>query len=239
MISRVVKMRNKKKVLIAYESKDNAMNIGKVLRDMDYEVVMTGSGMEAEIIVQSHCPDIVLLGVALEIKDGISVLRSIRKWSGMPVIVFSSSINESYMLDALDSGADDYIEKPFSTAQLLSRMKVAMRHYITANNFRGSAERYRIGDLEIDCDERRVFVSGRDAELTKNEFRIVLLLAKHRGSVCTYDYVMAQLWGPNSFDNNEILRVNMAKIRKKLNDPASHPRYILTISGVGYRMAEG
>lgn len=231
-------MKNKKKVLIAYECKANALDIGRVLRDMDYEVVMTGSGREAEIIVQSHCPDIVLLGVALDIKDGISVLRSIRRWYCMPVIVFSSSLNECDMLDALESGADDYIGKPFSMAQLLSRMKVAMRHYISSYDLRGSAESIRIGDLEIDCDECRVLVSGRDAELTKNEFRIVALLAKHPGRVCTYDYIMEQLWGPNYFADNEILRVNMAKIRRKLNDLAAAPRYIFTVSGVGYRMAE-
>lgn len=232
-------MNIKKKVLIAYENRDNAVKIMRSLRERDYEVIMTSSGKEAEAIAESHCPDIILLGVALQMKDGISVLKSLRRWSGVPVIVFSSGGSEYDMLEALDNGADDFIAKPFSTAQLISRMRVAMRHYITANSFRGSSEQYRLGDLVIDCNECRVFVAGRDAALTQSEFRIVALLAKHQGSVCTYDYIMSQLWGPNSTDNNQILRVNMAKIRKKLNDMASAPRYIFTISGVGYRMAEG
>ncbi len=231
-------MKNKKRVLIAYEDKEAADRISILLKDEECETVLTSSGSEAERLAGAYCPDIILLGVTLEDKDGIAVLRSLRRWSGLPVIVFSSCLNESLMLEALVNGADDYMIKPFSFAQLMLRMKLVMRHYFTSNDFRRSSDRYMLGDLVVDFDEQRAFVGGRDAKLTKSEFRIVALLAKHHGSVCTYEYIISQLWGPNLSDNNQILRVNMAKIRKKLEDKPSHPRYIFTQPGVGYRMAE-
>lgn len=231
-------MNKKMKVLIAYENDGDAVHLAGQLRENGYDVFLAASLRQVELLAYSHCPDILILGLRLEDAEGTAVLKSIRIWSCMPVIVFSDHDSESLMLDALDNGADDYMLKPFSTAQLISRMKVAMRHYITSNNFRGSGGRYSIGDLVIDCDECRVLLEGRDVHLTQSEFRIVALLAKHHGSVCTYEYLLSQLWGPNVSHNNEILRVNVTKIRKKLNDTPSHPRYIFTQPGVGYRMAD-
>lgn len=226
----------KKKVLIAYENRNDVLGIVKFLKDEDYDVFITSSGREAIGLVESHCPDILLLGSVLADGDGLKVLRSLREWSVIPVIVISASGDDSLMLEALDIGADDYINDLCSNVQLLLRMKVAIRRYFAANHPCGSGDCYDIGSMRIDCNECRVFMDGRDVHLTRNEFRIVALLAKNLGNVCSYDYILTQLWGPNSYDGNQILRVNITKIRKKLGDSYTRPRYIFTQPGVGYRL---
>ena len=226
----------KKKVLIVYEHSRDVAAIKRRLQADNCDVIMTPSGVQAELIAQSHCPEMILLGVQIEDKDGISVLRSIRTWSSVPVIVVSSSGRERDMLDALDNGADDYISIPCSMAQFMSRIQVAMRHCSPIMGDIVDGNRFRVGDLVIDYNRYRAYVSGKDAELTHNEFKIVALLGKNAGKICTYDYLLSQLWGPNATGDNQILRVNMTNIRRKIESDTSDPQYIKTISGVGYRL---
>ena len=143
-------------------------------------------------------------------------------------------------MEALDLGADDYITKPFGTSELLARIRMALRHTQTMSQNEQIARTgcFRSGGLTIDYNKYRVYVDGVDAQLTQSEYRIVALLGKHAGRVLTYDYLMKQLWGPNSSGDNKILRVNMAKIRRKIEKKPSQPKYIFTETGVGYRMAE-
>ena len=143
-------------------------------------------------------------------------------------------------VSALDLGADDYLEKPFGTSELLARIRTAIRHTRTTleNSSIASSGKYVIGNLTIDYDKHHVLVRGKDVHLTLNEFKIVALLGKYAGKVLTYDYIIREIWGPKAKADNQVLRVNMANIRRKIeNNPAS-PEYIFTEIGVGYRMLD-
>ncbi len=207
-----------------------------VLEMNGFDVLSAKNGRAAEIMAKSHCPDILLLDLGLPDIDGMSVLDSVRSWSACPVIVVSSRVDEPDKVAALECGADDYVVKPFSVQELLARIRVALRH---SNNMRGSEQTPAaivIGKLTADFGKHRVFVDGRDADLTRNEFRIVALLAQCAGSVMTYEEMMTRLWGPNFVGGNQILRVNMANIRRKIEQNPSEPKYFRTEAGVGYRM---
>lgn len=141
-------------------------------------------------------------------------------------------------MQALDLGADDYITKPFGTAELLARIRTALRHSMRPEVTNMPTGRFKTGELEIDFDRRLVMVEGRDVHLTQIEYKIVTLIAQHIGRVLTYDYIIQQIWGIHHTKDNQILRVNMANIRRKLEKNPAEPRYILTEVGVGYRMVD-
>ena len=192
------------------------------------------------MLLSSACPDLVILDLGLPDMDGMEILQSLRSWSGMPVIVVSARSHERDKVDALDAGADDYLTKPFGAGELLARVRTAIRHTRTTSGNSEVARRgtYTVGDLVIDYDKHQVLVNGENAKLTLSEFRIVALLGKHAGKVLTYDYIMRELWGPGAGKNNQILRVNMANIRRKIEQNPAEPKHIFTEVGVGYRMAE-
>jgi two-component system KDP operon response regulator KdpE len=143
-------------------------------------------------------------------------------------------------VEALDRGADDYITKPFGTSELLARIRTAMRHTYTSSPNSDIAQTgiFKVGDLIIDYDKRSVLIRGEDAHLTQNEYRIMALLGKYAGKVLTYDYILKELWGPSARGDNQILRVNMANIRRKIEENPAAPKYVYTEVGVGYRMAQ-
>ncbi|MDO4812042.1 MAG: DUF4118 domain-containing protein [Eubacteriales bacterium] len=152
-----------------------------------------------------------------------------------------SSQQEHDKVTALDMGADDYIEKPFGTSELLARIRTAIRHTRTSldNDSIARSGKFSVGGLTIDYDKHRVFVDGEDVHLTLNEFKIVALLGKYAGKVLTYDFLIREIWGPKAKADNQILRVNMANIRRKIEENPADPRYIFTEIGVGYRMLDG
>lgn len=205
-----------------------------------YGVVVARDGEHALELIASHCPDSILLDLGLPDMDGNDIIRSVREWTHTPIVVISARSMDQDKVMALDLGADDYITKPFSTAELLARIRTALRHTCT------TAETdevmltgcYHVGALEIDYRKRRVSIGGRDARLTPNEYRIVALLGRHAGRVLTYNTMLKTLWGPKATTDNKILRVHMASIRRKIEDDPNEPRYIFTEIGVGYRMAE-
>ncbi len=229
----------KRKILIVQQSLSASEVIKARLEGDEYDVIIAYTGKEAKGMAESHCPDLVLLDSALPDVDSVSFVRELRVWSQTPVIVMGSSEDTSSTSDALDNGADDFIMKPFGMSELLSRIKVALRNSVHdgSNSENIRSNKLSVGSLLIDYDQYRVFVSGKDAHLTQNEFKMVALLGKNAGRVITYEYLMTQLWGPNVQMDNQILRVNMANIRRKIESDTSHPRYIMTVSGVGYRMA--
>lgn len=207
----------------------------KILEINGFDVICANNARDAELMARSHCPDVILLDLGLPDSDGMSVLSDVRSWSHLPVIVISSRADDNAKISALENGADDYIVKPFVRQELIARINVALRHH--GNDADRGCDNVVIGGLTVDFTRHRVLVDGSDAELTQSEFRIVALLAQYAGMVITYDEMMVRLWGPNSTGGNQILRVNMTNIRRKLERDPSHPRYIFTENGVGYRMA--
>lgn len=225
------------KILIVEDERSISGFIKTVLVNNGYEVVLAHSGTEAFSMVSSHCPDLVVLDLGLPDIDGMDIIEAIREWTQLPIIVVSARTLEKDKVEALDKGADDYITKPFSAAELLARVRVAIRH-TRASAIMSGSQKYVSGDLTVDYDKHMVTIKGENCHLTQNEFKIVALLSRCGGKVLTYDFIMKELWGPQSRGNNQILRVNMANIRRKIEKNPANPKYIFTEVGVGYRMVE-
>ena len=231
-------MNNRPTVLIVEDDETISGFISAILTSNNYNIVKTPKGKEAVSMAASYCPDLILLDLGLPDIDGIEVLKTIRQWTGIPVVVVSARGFEKEKVEALDLGADDYITKPFGTQELLARMRAALRHRQshTADN-PAEIDKVSAGDLKIDFTKRLVTLANKEIHLTPIEYKIIALLSRNIGKVLTHDYIMREIWGPYS---NEIqaLRVNMANIRRKLEDNPAEPHYILTEVGVGYRMVE-
>jgi two-component system KDP operon response regulator KdpE len=212
--------------------------ISTVLTSNEYNVVKATKGKEAISLTASHCPDLILLDLGLPDMDGIEVLKNIRSWSNIPIIVVSARGHEREKVEALDLGADDYITKPFGTSELLARIRTAVRHNmkISEDNHAESGK-IGIGGLFIDYDKRIVKVEEKDVHLTPIEYKIIVLLSKNVGKVLTHDYINKEIWGPY-LNENQTLRVNMANIRRKIEVNPAEPKYIVTEVGVGYRMVD-
>jgi two-component system KDP operon response regulator KdpE len=234
-------MKIKDKVLIVEDEHSISNFISAILSANGYDTIIVRSGEEALTMISSHCPDLVVLDLGLPDMDGIEVLKSVRKWSSLPVVVVSARQHENDKVEALDCGADDYLVKPFGTAELLARIRTAIRHTRTTLPGGQIAQtgKFVAGDLTIDYDKHQVLMRGENAKLTVNEYKIVSLLGKYAGKVLTYDFIIRELWGPKARTDNQILRVNMANIRRKIELDPGQPEYIFTEVGVGYRMREG
>ena len=232
-------MNNKTTVLIIEDESAISNFIATVLSVNDYRAIKAYKGSEALSLISSCCPDLIILDLGLPDMDGLDILQSLRQWSQVPVIVVSARGQESEKVKALDLGADDYITKPFGSSELLARIRTAIRHH-TINGMGNLLEGnvFKTGDLVIDFGRRLVTVDLQEVHLTQIEFKIVSLMCQYAGRVLTYDYIIKQIWGPNAPKDKQILRVNMANIRRKLEENPAEPRYVLTEVGVGYRMAE-
>ena len=229
------------KILIVEDEQSIARFISAILNANGYETLLARTGSEAVSIISSNCPDLVILDLGLPDMDGIDILKDLRSWSSLPVVVVSARSHERDKVEALDMGADDYLTKPFGTDELLARVRTAIRHTRTVSGSDEVARQgtYTVGDMVIDYNKHQVLIRGENAKLTLSEFRIVALLGKFAGKVLTYDYIIRELWGPRAGNDNQILRVNMANIRRKIEKNPAEPQYIFTEVGVGYRMAEG
>ena len=231
----------KEKILIVEDEAGIRNFIATILTTNGYDPILAASGADAISMISSHCPDLLLLDLGLPDMDGMEILRAVRSWSNVPVVVISARNHERDKVDALDAGADDYITKPFGASELLARIRTAIRHTRTQlpNSMIANSGQFRCGDMVIDYDKHCVFINGVNAKLTQGEYRIVSLLGKYAGKVLTYDFIIRELWGPKAKSDNQILRVNMANIRRKIEENPADPKYIFTEMGVGYRMAEG
>lgn len=232
-------MSQKISVLIIEDEKSICDFVAKTLQAHDYKASVVHNGKDGLAQLTSSLPDIVLLDLGLPDMDGMDIIRKTREWSSIPIIVISARTQEKEKVMALDNGADDYITKPFGTFELLARIRTAIRHNNRIVDDHVNANRpYSAGGLKIDFEKRLVSVEGKEVHLTRVEYKIVSLLAKNSGKVMTYDCLINQVWGPYADDNNRILRVNMANIRRKLEANPGEPKYIFTELGIGYRMLE-
>ena len=233
-------MNIREKILIVEDEKSIAHFISTVLNNNGYEALLARSGAEAQSMISSHCPDLIILDLGLPDMDGLDVLKEL---SGLPqevpVIIISARDRESEKVKALDMGADDYVVKPFGVPELLARIRTTLRRADRINLSQGEQkDRYQVKDLVVDTARHQVFVGSEEIHFTQNEFKILELLCLHAGKVLTYDFILKHVWGPYEGSNNQILRVNMANIRRKLKENPSEPKYILTELGIGYRMLE-
>ena len=232
-------MQQKVSILIIEDEKTICDFIAKTLNSNDSKTITAVSGKEGMAILTSALPDLVLLDLGLPDMDGIDVIKQTREWSSLPIIVISARVQEKEKVAALDAGADDYITKPFGTDELLARIRTAIRHSNKIMDDRVNSNRpYSAKGLSIDFVRRLVTVDGKEVHLTRVEYKIVSMLAQNSGKVITYKSLIEQVWGPYADDNNRILRVNMANIRRKLEKNPGEPEYIFTELGVGYRMIE-
>ena len=225
-------MMKEEQVLLIEDEEIICSFISSVLLSYDYKVMISKNGREGLTIAASYYPDIILLDVELSDIDGIEVLKNLREWSNIPVIILSSYQEEKAKV--LDLGADDYIIKPFETSELLTRIRTVLRNSRKTEKHKNFSAK----GLFIDFDNNVVTVDKVVIHLTQTEFKIVSLLAQNAGKVMPYDKIIKEIWDLEGNTNNRILRVNMVSIRRKLERNSADPQYIFTETGIGYRMVE-
>jgi len=225
---------NKPLILVVEDDSTVRSLITTTLRANDYRFLSAPNGESAIACASSQQPDIVLLDLGLPDLDGVEIIRKIRTWSQMPIIVISARSEDSDKIAALDAGADDYLTKPFSVAELLARLRVIQRRLVAMNTNQKDSV-FRNGQLTIDYGAGCVFLNGDVLKLTPTEYRLLCLLAKDVGKVLTHTYLTDKIWGSSWDSDMASLRVHMATLRKKL-EKNSDTQYIQTHIGIGYRM---
>lgn len=232
-------MKNRYKILVI-EDEENINNLLSALMEANgYQAISGFSCEEADMLFASYRPDLVILDLGLPDKDGLAFLERIRRESFTPVIVLSARSDESDKVEALNMGANDYVTKPFGSAELVARVKSALRtNSHRADDGKLPGGRFETGDLLIDYDARIVKIADNEIKLTQTEYNIVALLSEHAGKMLTYSFIIQEIWGYNDVGSTKKLQVNMANIRKKFGAKPGKKNYIINELGVGYRMCE-
>jgi len=207
------------------------------LSTQGYRLIEATNGRQGLAEAANRSPDVVILDLGLPDMDGLEVMRRLRELSERPVIVLSARGQERDKVDALDAGADDYLTKPFSVAELLARIRVSLRHRREPDEV-SEREPVTIGDLTIDAGRHRVTLARQEIRLTPTEFKLLAELARHPGKVLTHQHLLQHVWGPAYADQAHYLRIYMAQLRRKIEDNSARPRYLITEPGVGYRLAD-
>jgi two-component system KDP operon response regulator KdpE len=206
------------------------------LTGQGYRLFEATTGAVGIIEVGSRQPDIVIIDLGLPDTDGIDVIRRLREWTAVPIIVLSARGQERDKVTALDAGADDYVSKPFGAGELLARIRVALRHTAGASHEADEAA-FKVGELHVDLLRRQVAVGGAEVRLTPTEYKLLTTLIRHAGKVVTHQQLLREVWGPTHTDQAHYVRIYMAHLRHKLEAEPARPRYLLTEPGVGYRLA--
>ncbi|MBY1862115.1 response regulator transcription factor [Clostridioides difficile] len=228
---------SKKLILLVEDDKTIRKFISTALLTQDYDVKEAITGKEGISIAVSYSPDVVLLDLGLEDMDGIEVIKAIRQFSNIPIIVVSAREQDRDKVEVFDAGADDYLTKPFSIVELLARVRVAFRHsQVEAQQKDDVKSMFEVDKLLIDFDKRKVIVDDVEVHLTPIEYNILSLLAKHHGKVFTHNFIIKEIWGSVIGNETKSLRVFMATLRRKIEKQPANPRYIITEVGVGYRL---
>ena len=202
-----------------------------------FRVIEATTAVEGLRVITQQMPALVLLDLGLPDSDGVEVIRQVREWSALPIVVISARGEEASKIAALDAGADDYLTKPFGVGELLARIRVAMRH--AARPAAGGVDSpVAVGDVRIDLTGRKVTKAGVEVKLTKIEFDLLAVLARNVGRVVTHRQLLKEVWGPRAVHEPHYVRVFMANLRKKLERNPSRPELLITEQGVGYRLRE-
>lgn len=206
------------------------------LTGQGYRLFEAPTGADGIIEVGSRQPDVVIIDLGLPDMDGIEVIRRLREWTAVPIIVLSARGQERDKVTALDAGADDYVSKPFGASELLARIRVSLRHAAGASHEADEAA-FRVGELHVDLLRRHVAVGAAEVRLTPTEYKLLTTLIRHAGKVVTHQQLLREVWGPTHTDQAHYVRIYMAHLRHKLEAEPARPRYFLTEPGVGYRLA--
>lgn len=225
-------------ILLIEDDKPILNFIKTSLLNKGYRVTAVETGEAGLSQASQQAPDIVITDLGLPDMDGLDVIKSIREWSDLPIIVLSAREKEKDKLKALESGADDYLTKPFGLNELLARMRVSLRHASMMKDNSPANRTFIIGKLSINLDTRQILKNGQEIHLTDNEFKLLSLLLKHKGKVVTQRFLINEVWGPDNIRHPQYLQVFMASLRRKIEDNSAKPCYILTDSGIGFRFVD-
>ena len=206
------------------------------LTGQGYKLFEATTGADGVVEVGSRQPDVVIVDLGLPDMDGLEVIRRVRGWTDVPVIVLSARGQERVKVTALDAGDDDYVSKPFGAGELLARIRVALRHTAGASHESDDAV-FKVGELQVDLLRRQVLVGDKEVHLTPIEYKLLTMLVRHAGKVVTHQQLLREVWGPAHTEQAHYARVYMAHLRHKLEAQPARPRYLLTEPGVGYRLA--
>ena len=197
-----------------------------------YRVLDAANGNDGLIQAAQRRPDLILLDLGLPDADGTAILKRLREWTRVPVIILTVRDQEDEKINALDGGADDYVTKPFGSGELLARIRAALRHASESDN----QALFQLADLEVDLSSRAVRKGGSEIRLTPIEYALLRLLVLHAGKVLTHRFLLAEIWGPKSEEQTQYLRVHIAHLREKIEDDPAQPQWILTEPAIGYRL---
>jgi len=206
------------------------------LKSQGYECIEASTGKEAMNLIAKSNISAIILDLGLPDMEGVDIIKEVRSFSNIPIIVVSAHDQDHDKVEALDAGADDYLTKPFSIKELLARIRVLFRHSNTAKNEKITV--YKVADLVIDLEKHRVTLDGKEIHFTPMEYEVLILLMKNRGKVLTHKYILKEVWDSSFESDMQSVRVFMANIRRKLEKDPAKPRYILTEVGVGYRFTD-
>lgn len=226
-----------KPLILVVEDDNSVKNLmTATLKAHDYRFLTAQNGASAILEASSHNPDIILLDLGLPDIDGVEVIKKVRTWSNVPIIVISARSEDSDKIEALDAGADDYLTKPFSVEELLARLRVTQRRLMMQTDSSAASSVFTNGQLRIDYAAGCAYLAGEELHLTPIEYKLLCLLSKNVGKVLTHTFITQHIWG-SSWDNDiASLRVFMATLRRKIEKKSNGPQYIQTHIGVGYRM---
>ena len=209
------------------------------LQSHDFKVLEAEKGEEGLALASSHNPDLILLDLGLPDMDGLEVVKRVREWSTVPIIVITARGKEKDKIAGLDAGADDYLTKPFDMGELLARVRVALRHAEKVKAGGKQEAVFETPDFKVDLSARVVTVRGKDVHLTPNEYDLLAVLIRHAGKVVTQKQILQEVWGPGGSEQVQYLRIYVYQLRQKIESDPDRPHYILTESGVGYRLKTG
>jgi len=231
-------MNNKPYILVVEDDRPIRNFITASLGAQGFNYIETDKGNEAIALSMSYNPDLIILDLGLPDIDGIEVIAKIREWSKIPIIIVSARENERQKIEALDKGADDYLTKPFGIGELLARVRVSLRHRTTNQAESENMDTFKVKDLIVDFNKRRVIINNEEMHLTPIEYKIMALLCKYSGKVLTHNFIIHDIWGSAMGNETQSLRVFMASLRRKIEKNPAQPEYIYTEVGVGYRLID-
>lgn len=226
------------RILIVEDEEPIRRFLRAALTSENYRLVEAENGAKALMLAASQPPDLMILDIGLPDMSGIDLLRQLRGWLNVPVIVLSALGHEQDKVAALDAGADDYLTKPFGVGELMARIRVALRNAMRRANVHDVTSAFTVGDLVVDQSARRVFIRNEQVRLTPTEYKLLTLMVRHAGSVLTHRFLLQEVWGQDQAQEIQYLRVFMAGLRRKIETDPAQPRYLLTEQGVGYRLAD-